>query len=66
MAEHKDAKQKSYRRRLVSKSNQDILNLAGQKEVPQENYRQRSVSESDHDVFDVPKEERIGEIKKTI
>ena len=63
MAECKDANQNSNRQQSVSESDQDILNLAGHKEVPQKNYKQQSVSESDHDVFDVPKEERIGEIK---
>ena len=53
MAEREDANQKSYRRRSVSESNQDLFNLTGHKNNPRRSYRRRSVLESDQDLVNV-------------
>ena len=53
MAEREDAYQKSYRRRSVSESDQDLFNLTGHKDDPRRSYRRRSVLESDQDLFNV-------------
>ena len=52
MAGREDATQKSYRRRSVSESDQDLFNMAGHKDAPQRFYRRRLVSVSDQDLFD--------------
>ena len=54
MAERKEANQKSYRRRSVSESDQDVFDLTGHKDDPRRTHRLRSVSESDHDLLDPP------------
>ena len=53
MAEREDAYQKSYRRRSVSESDQDLFNLTGHKDDPRRSYRRQSVLESDQDLFNV-------------
>ena len=54
MAEREEANQKSYRRRSVSESDQDVFDLTGHKDDPRRTHRLRSVSESNHELLDPP------------